>query len=229
MVRPKLNRIIVSPPAIASLMPYGRMGRCSCKGNSIHITYDEYEAVRLIDYEGMQQADAAKQMNISRPTLTRIYAAARNKIATAMVEGRPIMLSDGNIEFEHYQQQKSKTQVMNQKIAIPTSEGKLWPHFGKAPQVTFATIEDGKIKQTDTLQAPPHEHGAMPKFIAEHGATDVLCGGLGQGAVDMLNKLGIQVHGGAPAIEVDKLLAMYLGGTIVYGDSSCHHTCHHDH
>mgnify|MGYP006348911481 FL=1 len=48
----------------------------------------------------------------------------------------------------------------------------------------------------------------------------------------MLNDLGIQVHGGAPTIAVEEVLSQYLGGTIVYGDSSCNHHCeghHHDH
>ena len=72
---------------------------------------------------------------------------------------------------------------MNQKIAIPTFEGKLWQHFGKAPEVTFVTVENGQVKETVVLRAPEHEHGSMPRFIAAQGATDVLCGGLGQGAI----------------------------------------------
>ncbi len=106
------------------------------------------------------------------------------------------------------------------------------PHFGKAPQVTIVTIEDGQVKETIVLDAPEHEHGAMPRFIAAHGCTDVLCGGLGGGAVNMLNQLGIEVHAGAPAIPVAELLSQYLGGTIIYGDDSCHHDgCggHHHH
>ena len=122
---------------------------------------------------------------------------------------------------------------MNQKIAIPTCEGKLWPHFGKAPQVTIVTIENRQIKESQTLEAPEHEHGAMPRFIAAQGCTDVLCGGLGPGAVNMLNQMGIQVHAGAPELPIDGLLRQYLGGEIVYGDGSCHHDgCgghHHSH
>lgn len=53
---------------------------------------------------------------------------------------------------------------MNQRIAIPTNEGKLWQHFGKAPQVTIVNVEDGKIVDQKVLQAPEHEHGAMPRF-----------------------------------------------------------------
>jgi predicted DNA-binding protein (UPF0251 family)/predicted Fe-Mo cluster-binding NifX family protein len=226
MARPKQNRIIAESPLISGFRPYGR---CCQKREQVQLKFDEYEAIRLIDYEGKMQDDAAKQMNVSRPTLTRIYAEARKKLALALVEGKHISITNDNIAFEHYQSQKSNIQVMNQKIAIPTCEGKLWQHFGKAPQVTFVTVEDGKIKESVVLQAPEHEHGAMPKFIAAQGATDVLCGGLGQGAVNMLNQLGIQVHGGAPAIAVEEVLSQYLGGTIVYGDSSCHHHCDHHH
>ena len=120
----------------------------------------------------------------------------------------------------------------NQKIAIPTNDGKLWQHFGKAPQVTFVTVEDGAIKETVVKQAPEHEHGAMPRFLAAEGCTDVLCGGLGQGAVQLLDQLGIAVHAGAPALSVAQVVEMYLNDTIVYGDGSCHHDgCggHHHH
>ena len=44
-----------------------------------------------------------------------------------------------------------------------------------------------------TLEAPEHEHGAMPRSIAAHGCTDVLCGGLGPRAVNMLNQMGILI------------------------------------
>ena len=119
------------------------------------------------------------------------------------------------------------------KIAIPSNEGMLWPHFGKAPTVTIFIVEDNKVKDTEVLQAPEHEHGAMPRFLAEKGCTDVVCGGLGPGAVNMLEQLGIKVHAGAPALPVEEVISMFLDGTIVYGDGSCHHDgCgghHHDH
>jgi len=122
--------------------------------------------------------------------------------------------------------------MKKQKIAIPTSNGVLWQHFGKAPQVTIVSIEDGAVKESEVYESPAHEHGAMPRFIASHGCTDVICGGLGNGAVNMLQQLGIQVHAGAPALPVEELLKQYLDGTIVYGDGSCHHDgCgghHHD-
>lgn len=110
------------------------------------------------------------------------------------------------------------------KIAIPTHNGKLWPHFGKAPQVTFITVDnEGEIKEKEVMEAPEHAHGAMVRFILEHGANEVLCGGLGMGAVNLLHQVGIELHAGAPAIDIDEVVKQYLDGTIQYGDSSCHH------
>ncbi len=117
-----------------------------------------------------------------------------------------------------------------QKIAIPTNEGMLWPHFGKAPQVTIVTIEGGKVKESVVKQSPEHEHGAIPRFLAAEGCTDVICGGIGGGAVQLLNQLGISLHGGAPTMPVDEIVSRYLAGTMIYGDATCHHdNCGGDH
>ncbi len=43
----------------------------------LYLHFDEFEAIRLLDYLGMTQAEAADKMNVSRPTLTRIYEKAR--------------------------------------------------------------------------------------------------------------------------------------------------------
>lgn len=123
---------------------------------------------------------------------------------------------------------------MKQKIAIPTAEGKLFPHFGKAPQVTIFEIENNDILSKEVLTSPEHAHGAMPKFLQNLGVTDVLCGGLGAGAVKLLNEMNIAIHGGAPTIAVEDVLKAYLNGTIEYGDSTCHHDAcngehHHEH
>lgn len=63
------------------------------------LQYDEYEAVRLLDYEGLLQEQAAEAMNVSRPTLTRIYESARKVIAGAFVEGKIIVIEGGNVDF----------------------------------------------------------------------------------------------------------------------------------
>jgi predicted DNA-binding protein (UPF0251 family) len=59
----------------------------------ITIEYDEWEAIRLVDYLNLSQEEAAKKMQISQPTLSRILKAGHNKIAKALVEGKAIMIN----------------------------------------------------------------------------------------------------------------------------------------
>ena len=59
------------------------------------LTVDEFEAVRLKDFEGLDQEKAAKKMNISQPTFHRLITSARKKIADAIVKGKAIKIEGG--------------------------------------------------------------------------------------------------------------------------------------
>lgn len=96
MPRPQQFRRIASPPLMKGFKPFGIPRK---ELESVILRYDEYEAVRLLDYEGMMQEKAAELMNVSRPTLTRIYENARNSIAKALVEGKMIVIDGGNVDF----------------------------------------------------------------------------------------------------------------------------------
>jgi predicted DNA-binding protein (UPF0251 family) len=63
---------------------------------------EEYEAIRLTDYEGMSQEQAAEKMNVSRPTFTRIYEQARRSVAKAMVEGKAFFIEGGDFVTDDY-------------------------------------------------------------------------------------------------------------------------------
>lgn len=97
MPRPKQERKICNPPLMQGFKPYGIPRHLL---SSVSLQFDEYEAIRLLDYEGMNQEQAALQMNVSRPTLTRIYEKARKTIALALVEGKMIVIEGGNVQFE---------------------------------------------------------------------------------------------------------------------------------
>ena len=69
---------------------------------SVDLLFEEYEALRLADYENMTQEEAAKIMNISRPTFTRLYDKARKNIAKAFVEGKAIIIRGGTYVTDNY-------------------------------------------------------------------------------------------------------------------------------
>jgi len=97
MPRPKQNRKIATPPIMQGYKPFG-IPRSALE--SVTLLYDEYEAMRLLDYLGMNQEQAAEQMKISRPTLTRIYEQARKTIAEAFVKGKMILIVGGEVSFD---------------------------------------------------------------------------------------------------------------------------------
>lgn len=61
---------------------------------------EEYEALKLADYNNFTQEDAAKKMNVSRPTFSRIYDKARKTIAKAFVEGKIIIIKGGDYSLD---------------------------------------------------------------------------------------------------------------------------------
>ncbi len=113
------------------------------------------------------------------------------------------------------------------KLAIPTNNGKLWPHFGKATLMTIATIENNTLKGKETVETPPHNHNVLADFLHEKGVTDVVCGGIGSGAINALTAKGINIQSGAPELEIDAVIQQYMDGTLECGDGTC--TCHGEH
>lgn len=90
---------MAQPPLAKGFRPLGMPGRLPA---GVNLLFEEYEAIKLCDYEGLTQAQAAKIMGVSRPTITRIYAAARKKIATAIVDNRPLEIEGGNVSFDRH-------------------------------------------------------------------------------------------------------------------------------
>lgn len=97
MPRPQKVRKILCPPAMSGFSPYGIPATDS---EPIIMTFEEFESIKLVNYEKMPQEEAALLMQISRPTFTRIYNRALNIIGIAFVEARSIQIEGGNCEFE---------------------------------------------------------------------------------------------------------------------------------
>jgi uncharacterized protein len=97
MARPHRNRILESPPKMEGFSPFGIHQKCS---ECIILQFDEYQSFIYINYNQLQQDVAAEKMNVSRPTFTRIYNNALQKIALAFAEGKKIKIIGGNVLFE---------------------------------------------------------------------------------------------------------------------------------
>lgn len=58
------------------------------------LTKEEMEAIKLKDFDGLEQTEAAKKMNISQSTFQRILSSARIKLTEAIVEGKALKIEE---------------------------------------------------------------------------------------------------------------------------------------
>ena len=112
------------------------------------------------------------------------------------------------------------------KIAVATEHGQVYGHFGKCPLFTFFTVEAGKVIHQEEIDATGSGHSAMAGFLKANGADTVICGGIGQGARDMLKGAGISLVSGASG-DIGKAVADFLAGTL--RDDPLNNCSHHEH
>ena len=112
---------------------------------------------------------------------------------------------------------------MKQTIAIPTSDGLLDAHFGHCRQFTLIEVEDDMMMGVTVIDAPPHQPGLLPPWLAERGVTDVIAGGMGQRAIQLFNQYGINVFVGAPLLSPQELVKGFLENTITFAANYCDH------
>lgn len=96
MPRPFCPRRISGRPAASVFKPIGIPLR---ELEEVIMTLDEFEAIRLADLDGLYQEQASEQMNVSRPTFTRIIDAAHRKLADALVHGKALRIEGGPVQI----------------------------------------------------------------------------------------------------------------------------------
>lgn len=97
MPRPRRCRRVCFQPEVTYFKPSG-IRRCELE--VITLAVDELEAVRLKDFQNLDQEKAAEEMNISQPTFHRLIQNARKKIADAIVNGKAIKVEGGDFKLD---------------------------------------------------------------------------------------------------------------------------------
>jgi predicted DNA-binding protein (UPF0251 family) len=105
--RPKKYRIVRIDPLISQFSPRGRPGR----PDEIELAMDEFEAIRLTDFMGLNQEKAAESMRISQQTVSRILKRAHKAIASAIVCGKIIKIQGGHYVLNSHEGSLPKQSV----------------------------------------------------------------------------------------------------------------------
>ena len=160
---------------------------------SVQMTVDEFEALRLLDDEGLTQEACASRMNIARTTVTAIYESARKKVADALVNGKRLLITGGHCEYEPVEidQEIIEKGTNTMRIAVTYENGEIFQHFGHTEQFKLYDAEEGKIVNEQIVDTNGSGHGALAGFLQAAKADALICGGIGMGAQMALADAGI--------------------------------------
>lgn len=238
MPRPQRCRKVCTEPDYIIFSPDGIPNP-----ESVTLSYDEYEAVRLVDLLQLTHNEAAKHMEVARTTLTEIYNCARNKIADSIANGKALIVSGGNYRIckggseicgDSCRKLRCSRKCNNitekgtdiMRIAVTYENGQIFQHFGHTEQFKVYDIENGEIKNQQILFTMGSGHGALAGFLTLNKVDTVICGGIGGGAQNALAEAGIKLFGGVSG-SADEAIRAYLNGNLSFNPYiKCNHHGH---
>ena len=225
MPRPKKCRKVCCLPDNDGFVPV----RGGEELTPIVLNVDEYEAIRLIDREGFSQEQCGEYMRIARTTVQQIYAAARKKLADALVEGLPLrieggdfQLCDGNEDYcgcggcrRHRRGcvQQNIMEDRKMRIAIPLDENKQDVCIVLARAPYFLFWEDGKDTILENPAAQAHGGAGIQaaQFLVDNGVNVLITVRCGQNAADVFKAAGMKIYKSANKAAADDLTAFEDG------------------
>lgn len=189
------------------------------------LNLDEYECIRLIDYEGLEQEQCAAQMGVARTTVQAIYKSAREKLADSIVNAKHLHIEGGDVV-----RIIPKGGHINMRIAVTYEDGQIFQHFGHTEMFKLYDVEDGKVVGSEVVDTNGQGHGALAGFLLGNKVDVLICGGIGGGAQMALADAGIKLFGGV-AGSADTAVEAFLKQELMYNpDVKCnHHGEGHEH
>lgn len=224
MARPTRCRRVCAEPACSGFVPRGASGA----GEAV-LTVDEYEVIRLVDYEKRTHEQCAAQMEISRTTVTEIYESARFKLSDSLVNGKTLVIGGGHYHVCQGDRERgcgrncqwtlqttlSEKGECTMRIAVPYEDGQVFQHFGHTQQMKIYDTENGRIVEEREADTTGSGHGALAGFLSGLKVDVLICGGIGTGAQEALAQAGIKLYGGVTG-RADDAVKEFLEGRLNY-------------
>lgn len=213
-MRPRKCRFIETLPCARFYKPQGIPMR---NLETVQLKDEELEAIILCDHQKRSQQEAATQMQISRPTFSRILTSARSTMAKALAEGKALKIGGGN-----YRRQDNKTRKAGKKMKILISStgqelgAPMDTRFGRAPYFLIYDTENAATTVINNQEQVDASQGAgiqSATIAVKAGVDIVITGRCGPKAKHVLDESGIKIHialnlNGSDALE------MFLAGDL---------------
>lgn len=230
---PKCRKICCYPDYLSFVpenRPEGVPGEQPKPLDTVVMSLDEFETIRLLDAQGLNQQDAAAQMGVARTTVTAIYDSARKKLAMALVNGSRLVISGGHVTLNL----ENMTELADLpekggntlRVAATYENGMIFQHFGHTQEFKVYDIENGAIVNEQVMGSNGTGHGALAGLLKSGGVDALICGGIGGGAQMALAEAGVQLYAGVSG-SADEAVKALVAGTLQYSTSAnCDHHGH---
>ncbi|MCI8485109.1 MAG: DUF134 domain-containing protein [Lachnospiraceae bacterium] len=232
MARPSKPRRVCGIPSCTHF--YTEESESLDRPSGLQLSVEEYEVIRLLDYLGFTQQEAADHMETGRTTIQALYTQARRKLARFLVEGCDLTISGGSYQLcpsrwncrKDFPHSQKGEHLM--KIAVTYENGQIFQHFGHTEQFKVYNVEEGVIVSSEIVDTNGQGHGALAGFLLGGGVDVLICGGIGGGARNALAEAGIELYPGAVG-DADAQVESFLKGQLVYDpDTMCSHHSHEE-
>lgn len=235
MSRPQKKREICCLPKCNKFSPINQSDK------KVILSLDQFETIRLIDYEKLTQEECSLEMKVARTTVQSIYDEARAIIADAIINSKHLIIEGGNVNLcdnekncESCNRECPKRIVRNTNfkennnmiIAATYENGQIFQHFGHTKQFKIYEIEDKQIKSFKVINTNGSGHSALSGFLKNLNVNILVCGGIGSGAINALNALGIEIYGGVIG-DSDTIIHSLINGILIQDNkANCDHHNH---
>ncbi len=222
MPRPRKLRCVRRFPKAAFYKPQGVPMR---QLKSALLPVEGLEALRLSDAEGLDHNDAARLMEVSRPTFSRILSEARQIIAQAITSGWAIHIEGGAYRIESEKETTAEPndskneELIMEKIAVscegPSLDDPVDPRFGRAAGFMIVDPDTMAFDYLDNGTSQAMNRGAgiqAAENVAKSGAKIVLSGYVGPKAFSTLQAVGITVYQDLDNMTVREAVERYKRG-----------------
>lgn len=111
------------------------------------------------------------------------------------------------------------------KAATTFDNGEIFQHFGQTKFFKIYEISGKKIVSSSIISSGTYSHGTLAELLKQNDVNTLICGGIGEGAMNILKSNGITVF---PGISGDSESAVQnlINETLEYSDEP---KCDHDH
>lgn len=232
MARKSRERRICEQPKCSHFVPAEQVAAYQ---QAVILNLDEFECIRLMDYEGLTQEQCAEHMQVARTTVQAIYKSAREKMATSLVQARALSIAGGCVYCCSLREQCTRRYCCDDadtfvhkggnimRVAVTYDNGQIFQHFGHTEQFKLYDVAEGAVTSSVVVDTNGSGHGALAGFLKQNGVDVLICGGIGGGAQNALASAGIQLFGGVSG-SADAAVDALVKNVLVYNPNvKCNH------